>query len=170
LIEHAAVRADDRLPPCCEKRRKSSHLRTSPTRWRCSSRLRRPSCPLLPGDGRSDELLRRCQWSEVLLLPPAPRADCNSFKSLAESALRHRTQCVRCAHAARWATGCESAWGSGADRRHKRLIDMDSVGSTFGAVSQPRLRNWACRTDRPCEMRTAVPVQQATEPESLLPQ
>ena len=37
-------------------------------------------------------------------------------------------------------------------------------------VGAPRLRNWACRTDRPCEMRTAVPVQQATEPKSLLPQ
>jgi hypothetical protein len=24
-------------------------------------------------------------------------------------------------------TACESAWGPGADRRHKRLIDIDSV-------------------------------------------
>jgi hypothetical protein len=31
----------------------------------------------------------------------------------AESALRHRTQCVRCAHAARWATGVSSGWPFG---------------------------------------------------------
>jgi hypothetical protein len=36
-------------------------------------------------------------------------------------------------------------------------------------VRAARLRNWACRTDRPCEMRTAVPVRQTTEPELLLP-
>jgi hypothetical protein len=31
---------------------------------------------------------------------------------------------------------CESPWGPGADRPHKRLIDFVSVGSTFCAVSQ----------------------------------
>jgi hypothetical protein len=36
-------------------------------------------------------------------------------------------------------------------------------------VRAPRLRNWSCRTDRPCEMRIAVPVRQTTEPELLLP-
>jgi hypothetical protein len=35
----------------------------------------------------------------------------------------------------------ESAWGPGADRRHKRLIDIDFAGSMFGAVSQPRRCN-----------------------------
>jgi hypothetical protein len=35
---------------------------------------------------------------------------------------------------------CESAWGPGADRPHKRLIDFVSVGSMFGAVSHARGR------------------------------
>jgi hypothetical protein len=33
------------------------------------------------------------------------------------------------------AAECESAWGPDADRRHKRLIDIASVGSMFGGVS-----------------------------------
>ena len=35
------------------------------------------------------------------------------------------------AELARARAECESAWGSGADRRHKRLIDMDSAGGAL---------------------------------------
>jgi hypothetical protein len=35
----------------------------------------------------------------------------------------------------------KSAWGPGADRPHKRLIDFVSVGSMFGAGSQLKGRN-----------------------------
>jgi Transposase domain (DUF772) len=39
---------------------------------------------------------------------------------------------------------CKSAWGPGADRRHNRLIELDSVESMFGAVSRRRLQ-WRAR-------------------------
>jgi hypothetical protein len=50
-----------------------------------------------------------------------------------------------------WIEDCESAWGPGADRRYKRLINWDSVGSMFGAVSQCETakcpRAWSCGTN-----------------------
>jgi hypothetical protein len=59
--------------------------------------------------------------------------------------------------------------------RRERLRPRNRSGETADRgldgvkVRAARLRNWVCRTDRPCEMRTAVPVRQTTEPELLLP-
>ena len=36
--------------------------------------------------------------------------------------------------------GCHSAWGLNADRHRKSLNELESVGSTFGADSQPHLK------------------------------
>src|SRR5579872_1163672 len=49
-------------------------------------------------------------------------------------ASRHRSE-MSVSNPNKIALVCKSAWGPGADRRHNRLIDLDSVGSTFGAVS-----------------------------------